>query len=213
MRLYLSSYKFGNHPEELARLVGANKRTFVIMNATDSVDDEWRAKSLQEQFRGLRDLGLDPTELDLRQYFGREDDLRKKLKEVGLVWIRGGNVFILKRAFEQSGFDKVITEALKNDELVYAGFSAGVCIATPTLRGVELVDSPDVVPPGYKADFGWDGLGLIPYNVAVHYKSDHPESPAVDNMVAYYEEHHMPYKPLHDGEVIVVNGEKEKHLI
>ena len=39
MKLYLSSYFLGNHPEELAKLIGSNKKFGIIMNAGDIYSD------------------------------------------------------------------------------------------------------------------------------------------------------------------------------
>jgi dipeptidase E len=52
-------------------------------------------------------------------------------------------------------------------------------------------------------------LGLIPYCVAPHYKSDHPESAAVDKTVEYYINNHIPFIALHDGQAIVIDGEEQ----
>ena len=49
----------------------------------------------------------------------------------------------------------------------------------------------------------WDGVGLVDYCFAPHYKSDHPESSLVDKMVEYFVENKMPFKTLRDGEVII----------
>ncbi|MFA6076957.1 MAG: Type 1 glutamine amidotransferase-like domain-containing protein [Candidatus Paceibacterota bacterium] len=206
MKLYLSSYKFGNHPEKLAELAGSNKKVAVIMNAVDFGDKERQHNSLLAQIEKLNELGFEARGLDLRNYFGKKDELREYLKGIGMVWIHGGNTFILKRAFEQSGFEILIKEFVINDQIIYAGFSAAVCVATPTLRGAELVDNPNVVPEGYIPNFSWNGLGLIPYNVAVHYQSNHPESELVEKEVEYFKEKSMPYKTLQDGEVIVVEN-------
>ncbi len=35
MKLYLSSYRFGNHPEKLAALVSGSRKALVIPNALD----------------------------------------------------------------------------------------------------------------------------------------------------------------------------------
>ena len=94
--------------------------------------------------------------------------------------------------------------------MVYGGYSAGICILTPTLRGLELVDDADFVPDGYDSEIIWDGLGIVPYSIAPHYKSDHPESPAIDNTVEYFKEKNMPFKTLRDGEAIVIDGDKEQ---
>jgi dipeptidase E len=209
MRLYLSSYKFGNHPEELAKLAGENKKTAVIANAADFGDKERRNQSTLDQIGRLTELGFEAHELDLRDYFGKQERLKEYLGGFGLVWIRGGNAFILQRAFGQSGFGALIKDAVEKDRITYAGYSAAVCVIAPTLRGAELVDDPTIIPEHYNKGFIWDGLGLIKYNVAVHYRSDHPESADVEKEVAYYQEHNISYKALRDGEVIIVNGEQE----
>ncbi len=209
MRLYLSSYQFGNHPEKLAKLASGNKKATVIMNAVDFGDKERKSQNTQNQIQQLVGLGFEASELDLRNYFGKEEVLEKYLREIGLVWIHGGNAFILQRAFAQSGFRKIIKEMVVRDQIVYAGFSAAVCVITPTLHGAELVDDPTIVPEGYEEKFSWDGLRLINYNVAVHYQSDHPESADVDKEVAYFKKNGIPYRTLKDGEVIVVDGKHE----
>lgn len=211
MRLYLSSYGVGNHPERLIELIGANKKVAVIINAADHKDR--REGRLQDEIRDLAELGLEASEIDLRNYFGKQTELDAELKKYGAVWIRGGNVFVLNRAFKASGFDVIIKSMLARDEIVYSGYSAGVCLATPTLHGTEFVDDPSIIPAGYKqTEFSWDALNLIPYAVAVHYKSDHPESADVEKEIEYCEKNNIPYKTLRDGEVIFVDGEKEDLL-
>ncbi len=204
MKLYLSSYHLGNDSKKLIEMIGPNKKTAIITNALDfSLDYERKTKGIWREKADLQALGLLPEELDLRNYFGKSQNLKKKLSEFGFVWAIGGNTFILRRAMHESGFDSIIKEYLGKDELVYGGYSAGVCAITPTLKGLELVDDPVTLPKGYKNQTIWDGVGLINYCFAPHYKSDHPESKAVNNLVQYFVDKHMPYKALRDGEVII----------
>jgi dipeptidase E len=211
MRLYLSSYKLGNYPEELIKLTGVKTRIAIIGNAGDGYGNiKERRESIKRQATSLYDIGLIPQEIDLRKYFGKEKELENKLHKFGAVWIRGGNTFILRRAMKLSGFDKIIKKMLKKNEIVYAGFSAGWCILSQSLHGLETVDDPNMVPAGYPKKIEWKGLGLINYSACPHYKSDHPESADVDKEVKFYKENKLPYKTLRDGEVIVVNGNKEK---
>jgi len=128
------------------------------------------------------------------------------------VWVCGGNSFILRRAIAQSGFDEAITDLLAADEIVYGGFSAGACVVTPSLMGIDLCDDPEVVPEGYQEEVIWDGLGLVDYSIVPHYKSDHPESAVLDETATFLEDRGMPFKTLRDGEVIVVDGESEELL-
>jgi dipeptidase E len=202
MKLYLSSFGLGNDPQQLVALVDEGKKAVVILNALDH-KEEARARFLASQTQALTELGFTVEELDLRHYFDRKEELQKVLSTKDVVWINGGNTFILRRAMRQSGFDAVITDLVKKEAIVYGGFSAAVCILAPTLHGLEITDDPNVVPEGYDKEIIWDGLGIIDYSVAVHYQSDHPESHLTDKEIAFYEVNNMPYKKLRDGEVIV----------
>lgn len=209
MRLYLSSFRIGNKPEELLTLLAGRKRTAIILNAMDFVGGEGRAASLKREVDDLKSIGLEPTEIDLRDYFGKSGQLKESLSSYDLLWVRGGNAFVLRRAFRQSGADVIVKELLAYDAIVYGGYSAGIDMLTPSLHGAELVDDPRIVPEGYETSIIWDCLGVLPYAVAPHYKSDHPESAAIDKSVEYLIDNHISFITLHDGEAIVKNGNKE----
>lgn len=205
MKLYLSSYRLSNNPEELVKLIGSNKKIAIIANSMDFLaDDGERKRSVQREFNDLIKLGLDPEEIDLRDFFGKPDALERKMSGFGALWVRGGNTFVLRRAFAQSGFDKWLMSQKDNKELVYAGYSAGVCVLSPSLKGSDITDDPNIVPKGYNPEIIWDGLGLIDFAFAPHYKSDHRESASMDKEVEYYTKNNIPFRPLHDGEVIVM---------
>ncbi|MDQ3075924.1 MAG: peptidase E [bacterium] len=212
MRLYLSSYKFGNFAGKLAELASDNKKVCIIMNALDFGDPERIAMSVGNQVDTFKTLGYEAEQLDLRDFFNKKDELRNHISKFGMVWVNGGNVFILKRAYEQSGFDTLIKEMLVKDDIVYAGYSAGVCVMCPTLHGSELVDNPNIVPEGYAPEFSWEGLGIFSKAISVHYKSDHPESADIDKEIEYFKEHNIPFEVLRDGEVYFENGEVKEFL-
>jgi dipeptidase E len=212
MRLYLSSFGIGHHPEALISLLRGGTRAAVILNAKDGSSPDGRRASLEREVASLSALRLRPEELDLRDFFGQPDALRETLRGFDLVWVRGGNTFVLRRAFHQSGMDGVLPELLREDALVYGGFSAAVAVLAPSLKGIDLVDDPSLVPDGYAPPVVWDGLGLIPYAVAPHYRSDHPESESVERLVQYFIDHHLLFRALRDGEAIVVNG-VEEHVL
>lgn len=210
MKLYLSSFRNGNKPEELLKLLDGKKRTAVIFNAIDSFVGEERESRVLEEMDRLRTLDLDVHEVDLRNYFGKTDELKKELESYNLIWIRGGNIFILRRAFRQSGADKILPSLLRSESVVYGGYSAGVDILQPHLHGIEQVDDPNLTAEGYDEDIIWECLGLLPYCVAPHYKSDHPESADIDKTVEYYIENHIPFIALKDGQAIVIDGDTQK---
>ena len=62
-----------------------------------------------------------------------------------MAWLRGGNTFMLRYALYRCGADAMLRELLAADALVYAGYSAGACVLSPSLRRLELVDDADAV--------------------------------------------------------------------
>ena len=208
MRLYLSSFRMGDRPERLLALIGADcRRAVVIANAMDDAPPEVRRAGAERELAALAGFGLDAAELDLRSYFGQQQRLRHELAGAGLAWLRGGNTFVLRYALSRSGADAVFGELLAADALVYAGYSAGACVLAPSLRGLELVDDPGAVQRIYGAPPLWDGLALLPEAFVPHYQSPgHPETAAIELVVARYRAEGVAYRALHDGQALVVNG-------
>ncbi len=203
MRLYLSSFKQGNSTKELLELVPAGALVGISANALDNQKDEIRRQVFDRESEALSALGYQIEEFDLKTFFpGTKNELEPKLSRYSLLWLSGGNAFVLRLAMRLSGFEKTIRNLLSKDQLVYGGYSAGSVVAGKSLRGIDLVDKIDDFPQNYPSkEICWDGLGLVPYSIVPHYKSNHPESPAIDNVVKYLEEKRLPYKALRDGEV------------
>ncbi len=205
MKFYLSSYKLGNELDTLKTLIPSNKKTAFISNALDfSSDLERRKKSEQSDIDDLISVGLDVELVDLRDYFDHQDDLEKKLSEFGVIWVRGGNAFVLRAAMKRSGFDVILRQLIKKEGILYGGYSAGVCVLAPTLRGIELVDDPTVKPYGDDTETIFEGLNIIDYSIVPHYQSNHPESEKMETVVEYMKKNEIPFKTLKDGEVIVI---------
>jgi dipeptidase E len=208
MRIYLSSFDVGDAPGEFVNLAPSG-RVGLVMNALDN-RAEARATWQAAQTRKLADLGFSVEPLDLRRNFGRSSEMAGVLAGFDAVWINGGNTFVLRRAMALSGFDAAIREALWNDEIVYAGFSAAAVVLPKSLRGLELVDDPNDVPDGYPRDVPWDGLDLLPFSIVVHFDSAHGESEGTRKELDYYKERGIPFRTLRDGEAMVLSHGSER---
>jgi dipeptidase E len=197
----------------LAELAGKKRKALVIANACDGFDPAKRGPRVERELEALAALGFWAEELDLRRHFrpgGDRQGLKAELYSTGLIWARGGNAFVLRRAMAQSGFDHVLTEALRRDDLVFGGYSGGIAVLAPNLKGIELVNDTASAPEGYDPAVIWEGLGILPWSVIPHYKSPHWSSPGIDKVVAYLQEHGLPFRTLTDGEALVIDGEREE---
>jgi len=203
MKLYLSSFRLGDNPQRLTALLSENKRAAIIMNAIDGAPEDIRKEKLTNEVTDLKNIGIDGEELDLRNYFGKQDELKKKLSEYGMVWVRGGNTFTLRRAYAYSGFAELLKEKVSDKEFVYAGYSAGICILAPSLKGLDIVDDPSIIPDGYQSEVIWEGIHILDYAISPHYRSDHDESEMVEKEVQYCIDNKILFKALRDGEVII----------
>ncbi|NTW14192.1 MAG: type 1 glutamine amidotransferase-like domain-containing protein [Candidatus Moranbacteria bacterium] len=206
MRFYLSSYKFGNETASLVAMLPSGKRKIAyISNALDFSDDiERRRNHEQTEIDQLAGFGFSVERVDLRHYFDRRDTLETRLSGFDAIWACGGNVFVLRQAMKLSGLDDLLKGPMRESDMLYGGYSAGVCVLGPTLRGLELVDDPTAAPYGSRSETEWDGVDVLDYVIVPHYRSDHPETEMVEEVIRHMTERGTPFKTLRDGEVIII---------
>ena len=206
MRLFLSSLRFGDRLDLLLAMAGPGARVGVISNALDLVPAEQRmryARTVHDPVAELTAAGLEAADLDLRAFFGAPDRLAAALSALDMVWVTGGNAFLLRRAMRQSGFDRLAPPLIEADKLLYGGWSAGAVVATPHLHGIELMDDPGQVAEGYDPAVVWEGLSLIGFHLVPHYDSGSADSPAADAVTMYLLDQALPYRTMRDGDVLV----------
>ncbi len=212
MKLYLSSYKLGNDIELLKEWVKNNNKMLVIPNALDVFEDsERKTNGILDKCKDLQELGFETQILDLRNYFNKEDELRRYLQDYNSFYVLGGNVFVLRQAMKLSGFDNYLNDISKLDNYLYAGFSAGICVLAKDLHGIHLADKPEKDHYNY-GNIIWDGIGIIDYMPVPHFDTpEHPESHLMYDVVKYLQDNNLPYQTLRDGDVII-EPEKNRTL-
>ena len=201
---YLSSFKFGDKKYQLMELAPKGKIA-IIPNALDfrGADSERTMQSLENKMMRLAEFGLEPRIVDLKGYFGRQSELRAIIKEIGAVFILGGNVFVLRQAMKLSGLDTILTELSYDTSFLYAGYSAAGCVLAPSLKVYEVVGDVIQTPYEGQTEVVWEGLGLVDFASMPHWRSDHPESESIEKGIEYCEQHNIKYKAVKDGEVLV----------
>lgn len=199
MKLYLSSYRIPT-PDELFALLGKSpigSRVAIIPNAKDDVLPNERAVKLDEVIYDLAKFGFVTETIDLRDYEDGES-VKDSLRGFDMVWVAGGNTFILRAEMRRSGFDQIISQLLA-DGLLYCGESAGAIVAGTSLKGVEMGDEPELAD-----DIIWEGLGLVDKIIVPHADStDYLEY--INHMKKLYEgDDRVIY--LNDDQALVINS-------
>ena len=203
MKLYISSYKLGKKVHILKDwIMDHNNKIMMITSARDGYpESDRKTKGISDDMKALQEIGFEVSILSLRDYFNQPDKLREAIKSYNAFFAIGGNTFILRRAMALSGFDDYLKEISCQESYLYAGYSAGICLLAPSLRGLELVDEPGVDP--YNSPLIYDGLGLLDYLPVPHYRSDHTESKYIEDVIKYLNMNQIKFKTLHDGDVII----------
>jgi dipeptidase E len=207
MRLYLSSLMIGDHVDRLLAMTGPSAATAIVSNAIDHISEADRREYARTSFDAIayfERFGFRAEHLDLRSFFADPSTLHEALVRFGLVWVLGGNTFVLRRAMQASGFDPAIARWLGEEKHVYGGWSAGAVVVGPDLAAMDLMDDPDVSGIGHPASASvTTGMGLIDFRIVPHVASDHPESRAAGIACEELVRRGLEYRPLRDGDVII----------
>ena len=197
MRLYLFSFRMGHHHKKLLRQAGDCRPTALVPNALDNISTQDWSEGLRRELAEIEAAGLTVEMLDLRQA-GAVD----RLAGFDVVWIRGGNVFVLRRALADTAADTVLIDLLQEDAIVYGGYSAGPSVLGPDLTALADVD--DITAVG---DPITHGLGLVDRPFVPHVQSPaHPESAACDAIAARCKAQGHQHWALSVGQVVLVDG-------
>ncbi len=95
------------------------------------------------------------------------ENAQTAVKNAQAIFVGGGNTFVLVKELYNQGLLEVLKEQITKGT-PYFGTSAGSNICGPTMQTTN--DMPIVYPPGYAT------LGLIPFNINVHYVDPNPLS-------------------------------------
>lgn len=205
MRFYVSSYRIPR-PDVLEDLLGKSlrgARVALIMNAKDYYSEIPRAAKVAELTEYLEAFGCTVSHVDLRSYTDPAK-LRADLSEADLVYVSGGNTYVLRAEMERSGFGTVIADVLRQEAApVYVGESAGALVVGQAINGVELADEPDFAPEIFS-----EGLGLLPFVILPHADNRRFSRAAREFRAVHQNKHRI--VELTDNEAIVIDGEKER---
>jgi len=206
MKKYLSSYKLWKHTEELKNMFWENKKIVLIPNARflENWYSEKAKLSVENSLEELKNLWFETEILDLADYFWKEKVLEEKLLNFAWVYVTWWNVFVLNQAFELSWFWNILQKfEIERKDFVYIGYSAWVCVLSPSLDWYQIVDDSNYFPYSEIQKTIWKWVWLINFNFSPHYDSNHPESKLIDEEIKYCIDNKILFKAVKDWEVLI----------
>jgi dipeptidase E len=148
----------------------------------------------ESAFKGLAQIREVNAELMTQK------EIEDILRESALVYIPGGNTFLLNHRLHSSGVMPYLKKKIQNG-LPLIGVSAGMILCGPnilTSKDMNTVETPH-----------FDGLNLIPFNFFAHYADDGYGQSVQDDWLGDYQFFHdNPVILLSDGAYIKVDGKK-----
>ena len=101
-------------------------------------------------------------------------------------------------AMKLSGFDIIFQELKTRGDFLYAGYSAGICVLSKSLKAIDQVDDPHNFPYPEIIRPIYEGLDVFDFALLPHYDSNHYESEKIGK------DNKWLLKALRDGEVIII---------
>ena len=140
------------------------------------------------------------AEIELLDTVGMDmGSIQRVLDRASLLYVPGGNTFVLAARLRKIGLVTELAQRVRNG-LPWVGCSAGA-----VLCGLDILNSNDSNAIGCR-DF--DGLGLLPFSLNVHYPPDSSHAERDERIAAYQLFHQRPVLALEDDALLRVDGSK-----
>lgn len=202
MKLFLSSAGLSN--ETLAQafisLVGKEAKDIKVAFIPTAANVEPGDKGwLIDDYVNLRKIGV--GELDIVDISSIEQDYwLPRIESSDVLFLGGGNTFHLMHWVEKSGLQGLLPTLLKSK--VYAGISAGSCIAGPSVYN----SVQNLFDEKYELKIE-KGLDLVDFQFIPHLNSPYFDKIREDNLEIAAKDLTEPVYALDDNSAIVVNGD------
>lgn len=174
-------------------LEGREDATVAYLPLASLYIERWQELTA-DAFKGLARLQTINTELM------RLPEMESILREAKLVYIPGGNTFLLNHRLHISGLMPYLKKKVLAG-LPLVAFSAGTILCGPNILTSK--DMNSVGTPHF------DGLGVSPFNFKTHYPLDEAGQSALDDWLGDYQFFHdNPIVLLTDGAYVKSEGRK-----
>lgn len=202
MRLFLSSAGLSNDTlvKAFEKLIGLPKNQIKIVFIPTAANVEAGDKDwLINDYINLKKQNYYVDIVDISAI--EKEIWKPRLNEANVLFFGGGNTFHIMHWVEKSGLKDLLPEMLKTK--IYAGISAGSCIAGPTIyNSVQNLF-------GEKYDLKIEkGLGLTNFQLIPHLNSDYFPKIRAEFLQEAAKDLTEPVYAIDDNSAVVVDGEK-----
>ena len=155
--------------------------------------ERWREMN-EDAFRGLGQIVEINAELMTQQ------EIEKIIRDAALVYIPGGNTFLLNHRLHASGVMPYLKKKVQNG-LPVVGFSAGMIVCGPNILTSKDMNTVETSH--------FNALNATPFNFLAHYPKDAFGQSVLDDWLRdYHFFHDNPVIMVCDGAYINVDGKK-----
>lgn len=141
--------------------LGNKKRLALIPNA--DLDNKIKIKRYS---LFLKKNGFNLSIVDLTKF--KDDELYKKLLQFEIIFVVGGNTFVLLQKIRESGFDNILSKLLDNG-IIYVGESAGACVMGTSIEPIHSIDKPENANLTNYNGLGYADFVFIPHSTNLRY--------------------------------------------
>lgn len=205
MKLFLTSAGLSNKTlaSELISLIGIEKeKVKIAFVPTASNVEEGDKGWLIDDYVNLKKQGF--KSIDIVDISAVPQSIwYPRLKSAHILFFGGGNTFHLMHWVTKSGLQDLLPKLLKTR--VYAGISAGSCIAGPTIYNSVQNLFEEKYPVKIEK-----GLGLVDFQFIPHLGSPYFKKVTEKNLEVASKDLKEPVYALDDNSAFVVNGKKVK---
>lgn len=187
------STMFAHAADDLVELVGGDRVTFVPYALADWDDYAERVRSAL----GALGIDVDPAH--------RAASPERAILDAAIILVGGGNTFRLLDSLQGLGVVDRLAARVRGGHTRYIGSSAGTNVTCPTIRTTN--DMPICHPRSF------DALGLLPFQVNLHYVDADPASTYMgesrdERIEEFLEDNDCPVLAMYEGSWLRVRGER-----
>ena len=186
--------------EDIAKKFGLKGRLVFITTASEpkpKKDLEWQ----DDDKNALVKSGFDVFDYTITDK--KEEEIRKDLKDVDIIYVSGGNTFYLLEKIKESHFDKIVKDFIAKGK-IYIGTSAGSIVAGPDIFPAYYLDSAKEA----KNLKDYKGMGLVDFTVLPHWGSEHFRERYLEQRLEHVYKEGYKLILLNDNQYVAVDGDK-----